>query len=56
MQLVHADLMRVQLTQRLDDGRRRQRAARLVAAMRAHRKAEEAAVRARHLLDLSANG
>ncbi len=52
MQLMHEDVARAQLAQRLEEGRRRQRAARLVAALRAHRRAEEATARARHLLAL----
>ena len=55
MQLLTEDVARAHLAQRLEEARQRQRAARLVAALRADRRAQEAAVRARHLLALAVN-
>ncbi len=53
MHLLSEDAARAQLAARLQEARRRQRDARLVAALRASRRAEAAAVRARHLLALA---
>jgi len=50
MQLMHEDLARAHAAQRLEEAVRRERAHRLVAAHRAHRRAEQAASRARRLL------
>ena len=50
MQLMHEDLARAHAAQRLEEAVRRERAHRLVAAHRAHRRAEQAAQRARRLL------
>lgn len=50
MQLMHEDLARAHAAQRLEEAVRRERAHRLVAAHRAHRRAEQAAARARRLL------
>jgi len=50
MQLMHEDLARAHAAQRLEEAVRRERAHRLVAAHRAHRRAEQAALRARRLL------
>jgi len=52
MNVLYEDVARAHLAQRLEEGRRRQRAARLVAALRANRRAERAALRARRLLAL----
>jgi hypothetical protein len=53
MQLLHEDLARAHQAQRLEEAQRRQRAVRIVAAHRASRRAEEAALRARRLLALA---
>jgi hypothetical protein len=53
MQLMHEDLARAHSAQRLEEVSSRQRALRLVAAQRAARRAEEAALRARRLLALA---
>jgi len=53
MHLLHEDLARAHAAQRLEEAIRRQRAHRLVAAHRAARRAEEAALRARRLLALA---
>ena len=53
MQLMHEDLARAHAEQRLEEAVRRQRAHRLVAAHRAARRAEVAALRARRLLALA---
>lgn len=53
MYLLHEDLARAHAAQRLEEAIRRQRAHRLVAAHRAARRAEEAALRARRLLALA---
>ena len=50
MQLMHEDLARAHAAQRLEEAVRRERAHRLVVAHRAHRRAEQAALRARRLL------
>jgi len=50
MQLMHEDLARAHAAQRLEEAVRRERQHRLVAAHRAHRRAEQAALRARRLL------
>ena len=50
MQLMHEDLARAHSQHRLEDALRRERAHRLVAAHRAARRAEQAALRARRLL------
>ena len=50
MQLMHEDLARAHAAQRLEEAVRRERHHRLVAAHRAHRRAEQAALRARRLL------
>jgi hypothetical protein len=50
MQLMHEDLARAHAAQRLEEAVRRERAHRLVAAHRAHRRAEQAVARARRLL------
>lgn len=50
MQLMHEDLARAHAAQRLEEAVRRERQQRLVAAHRAHRRAEQAAHRARRLL------
>jgi len=52
MFLMHEDMARAHAAQRLEEAARRQRAHRLVAAHRASRRAEEAALRAHHLLSL----
>jgi hypothetical protein len=54
MQLMHEDLARAHAALRLEEAVRSQRARRLVAAHRASRKAEQAAVRAHRLLSLAA--
>jgi hypothetical protein len=54
MNLLHEDLARADHAQRLEEAQRRQRVHRLVAARRANRRAEEAALRARRLLALAA--
>ena len=56
MQLMHEDLARAHAAQRLEEAIRRQRAHRLVAAHRAARRAEKAAMRARRLLALAVAG
>jgi hypothetical protein len=53
MQLMHEDLARAHSALRLEEAVRRERAHRLVAAHRASRRAEEAALRARRLLALA---
>lgn len=53
MYLVNEDLARAHAAQRLEEAQRHQRARRLVAARRASRRAEEAALRARRLLALA---
>jgi hypothetical protein len=53
MQLLHEDLARAHTAQRLEEIQRQQRAVRLVAAHRAQRRAQEAALRARRLLALA---
>ncbi len=50
MQLMHEDLARAHAAQRLEEAVRRERQHRLVVAHRAHRRAEQAALRARRLL------
>jgi hypothetical protein len=50
MQLMHEDLARAHAAQRLEEALRRERSHRLVVAHRAHRRAEQAALRARRLL------
>ena len=50
MQLMHEDLARAHAAQRLEEAVRRERQHRLVVAHRAHRRAEQAAQRARRLL------
>ena len=50
MQLMHEDLARAHAAQRLEEAVRRERMHRLVVAHRAHRRAEQAALRARRLL------
>lgn len=50
MQLMHEDLARAHAAQRLEEAVRRERMHRLVVAHRAHRRAEQAAQRARRLL------
>jgi hypothetical protein len=50
MQLMHEDLARAHAAQRLEEAVSRSRQYRLVAAHRAHRRAEQAALRARRLL------
>jgi hypothetical protein len=50
MQLMHEDLARAHAAQRLEEAVRRERLHRLVVAHRAHRRAEQAALRARRLL------
>ena len=50
MQLMHEDLARAHSQLRLEEAVRRERAHRLVVAHRAHRRAEQAALRARRLL------
>ena len=54
MHLLHEDLARAHAAQRLEEAVREQRARRLVAAHRAARRADQAALRARRLLDLAA--
>ena len=54
MQLIHEDLARAHAAQRLEEAVRRERRQRLVAAHRASRRAEQAALRARRLLALVA--
>ena len=49
MYLLNEELARAHMAQRLVEAERQQRARRLVAARRANRRAEEAALRARHL-------
>ena len=56
MQLMHEDLARAHAAQRLEEAIRRQRAHRLVAAHRAARRADKAAMRARRLLALAVAG
>lgn len=53
MQLLHEDLARTHAGLRLEEAVRRERLHRLVAAHRATRRAEEAALRARRLLALA---
>jgi hypothetical protein len=53
MYVLNEDLARAQHAQRLEEAHRRQRVLRLVAARRASRRAEEAALRARRLLALA---
>jgi hypothetical protein len=53
MQLLHEDLARAHSAQLLADAVRSQRNARLVAALRAQRRAERASARARRLLSLA---
>ncbi len=53
MYLLNEDLARAHSAQRLEEAERRQRVRRLVAARRASRRAEEAALRARRLLALA---
>ena len=53
MQLMHEELARAHSALRLEEAIRRQRVHRLVAAHRASRRAEQAAVRARRLLALA---
>ena len=53
MQLMHEELARAHSAHRLDEAVRRARVHRLVAASRASRRAEEAAVRAHRLLALA---
>jgi hypothetical protein len=53
MQLIHEDLARAHSAMRLEEAIRRQRHHRLVAAHRAARRAEVAAMRARRLLALA---
>jgi hypothetical protein len=53
MFLLNEDLARAHQAQRLEEAQRRQRTLRLVAAHRASRRAEEAALRARRLLALA---
>ena len=53
MYVLNEDLARAQYAQRLEEAQRRQRVLRLVAARRASRRAEEAALRARRLLALA---
>ena len=53
MQLLHEDLARTYSALRLEEAVRRERLHRLVAAHRATRRAEEAALRARRLLALA---
>ena len=50
MQLMHEDLARAHAAQRHEEALRRERQHRLVVAHRAHRRAEQAAQRARRLL------
>jgi hypothetical protein len=50
MHLMHEDLARAHSALRLEEAVRRERAHRLVVAHRAHRRAEQAALRARRLL------
>lgn len=56
MQLMHEDLARAHSAARLEEVERQRRALRLVAAHRAARRAEEAALRARRLLALAVSG
>jgi hypothetical protein len=53
MNLLHEELVRADYAQRLEEAQRRQRVHRLVAARRARRRADEAALRARRLLALA---
>lgn len=53
MYLLNEDLARVQHAARLEEAQRQRRAYRLVAARRASRRADEAALRARRLLALA---
>ena len=53
MFLLNEDLARAVHAQRLEEAQRRQRVLRVVAARRASRRAEEAALRARRLLALA---
>ena len=50
MHLMHEDLARAHSAMRLEEAVRRERMHRLVVAHRAHRRAEQAALRARRLL------
>ena len=54
MNLLYEDLARAHQAQRLEEADRARRARRIVAAHRAARRADEAALRARHLLALAA--
>jgi hypothetical protein len=54
MLLMHEDLARAHLEQRLADAARAERRHSMVLALRAQRRAKEAAVRARHLLAVAA--
>ena len=53
MQLLHEDVTRAHVAHRLDSAARQRRAARLVAVVRAQRRADESALRARHLVALA---
>jgi len=53
MYLLNEDMARAHSAQRLEEAQRRQRVLRLVAAHKASRRAEEAALRARRLLALA---
>ena len=53
MYLLNEDMVRAHSAQRLEEAQRQQRVLRLVAAHRASRRAEEAALRARRLLALA---
>ena len=53
MYLLHEDLARAHSAARLEEAQRQQRVYRLVAARRARRRADEAALRARRLLALA---
>jgi hypothetical protein len=53
MYVMHEQLARADSAQRIEEAQRQQRVRRLVAAHRASRRAEEAALRARRLLALA---
>ncbi len=53
MHVMHEELARAHSSRLLEEAARERRAVRLVAAQRAQRKAERAALRARHLLALA---
>ncbi|RJK98085.1 hypothetical protein D5H78_03900 [Vallicoccus soli] len=53
MHVMHEELARAHSSRLIEEAARERRAARLVAAQRAQRKAERAALRARHLLAIA---